>query len=113
LSSKTLKPFMLDLGLPLHLYINGPKGILRKEKDMRDVVIVSACRTPIGDFGGSLSTVSATDLGALVINEAISRAGISKEDVDEVIMGCVLPHGLRIPPGNQWFGPVCRGTWEP
>ena len=101
MSSKTLKPFMLDLGLPLHLYINGPKGILRKEKDMRDVVIVSACRTPIGDFGGSLSTVSATDLGALVINEAISRAGISKEDVDEVIMGCVLPHGLGQNPARQ------------
>ncbi|RLB20926.1 MAG: acetyl-CoA C-acyltransferase, partial [Deltaproteobacteria bacterium] len=68
---------------------------------MRDVVIVSACRTPIGDFGGSLSTVSATDLGALVINEAISRAGISKEDVDEVIMGCVLPHGLGQNPARQ------------
>ncbi|RLB37814.1 MAG: acetyl-CoA C-acyltransferase, partial [Deltaproteobacteria bacterium] len=68
---------------------------------MRDVVIVSACRTPIGDFAGSLSTVSATDLGALVINEAISRAGISKEDVDEVIMGCVLPHGLGQNPARQ------------
>jgi acetyl-CoA C-acetyltransferase len=68
---------------------------------MRDVVIVSACRTPIGDFGGSLSTVSATDLGALVLREAIRRAGIKKEDVDEVIMGCVLPHGLGQNPARQ------------
>jgi acetyl-CoA C-acetyltransferase len=68
---------------------------------MREVVIVSACRTPIGDFGGSLSTVSATDLGALVLREAIRRAGIKKEDVDEVIMGCVLPHGLGQNPARQ------------
>ena len=60
---------------------------------MRDVVIVSACRTAIGDFGGSLATISATDLGAHVIKEAIRRAGIKSEDVDEVIMGSVLPHG--------------------
>ncbi len=68
---------------------------------MRDVVIVSACRTAIGDFAGSLSTVTATDLGAQVITEAISRAGIQKEDVDEVIMGCVLPHGLGQNPARQ------------
>ncbi|MBW1714509.1 MAG: acetyl-CoA C-acetyltransferase [Deltaproteobacteria bacterium] len=68
---------------------------------MRDVVIVSACRTPVGDFAGSLSTVSATDLGALVIKEAISRAGITNDDVDEVIMGCVLPHGLGQNPARQ------------
>ena len=75
--------------------------VLRKEKGMREVVIVSACRTPIGDFGGSLSTIPATDLGAIVINEAIARAGIKKEDVDEVIMGCVLPHGLGQNPARQ------------
>jgi acetyl-CoA C-acetyltransferase len=68
---------------------------------MREVVITSACRTPIGDFGGSLSTVSATDLGALVIKEAVRRAGIRPQDVDEVIMGCVLPHGLGQNPGRQ------------
>ena len=68
---------------------------------MRDVVIVSACRTAIGDFAGSLSTVSATDLGAHVIKEAIKRAGIKNEDVDEVIMGCVLPHGLGQNPARQ------------
>ena len=68
---------------------------------MREVVIVSACRTPVGDFGGSLSTVSATDLGALVIREAVRRAGIPDEAVDEVIMGCVLPHGLGQNPARQ------------
>ncbi|HDZ90483.1 MAG: acetyl-CoA C-acetyltransferase [Deltaproteobacteria bacterium] len=68
---------------------------------MRDVVIVSACRTPVGDFGGSLSTVSATDLGALVIEEAVKRAGIEKSQVDEVIMGSVLPHGLGQNPARQ------------
>jgi acetyl-CoA C-acetyltransferase len=68
---------------------------------MRDVVIVSACRTAIGDFAGSLSTVTATDLGALVIREALKRAGLKDEDVDEVIMGCVLPHGLGQNPARQ------------
>ncbi|MCP4665827.1 MAG: acetyl-CoA C-acyltransferase, partial [Deltaproteobacteria bacterium] len=68
---------------------------------MRDVVIISACRTAIGDFGGSLRSISATDLGALVIKEAISRGGIEKEDVDEVIMGNVLPHGLGQNPARQ------------
>jgi acetyl-CoA C-acetyltransferase len=68
---------------------------------MKDVVIVSACRTAIGDFSGSLSTVSATDLGALVIKESIHRAGIDVKDVDEVIMGSVLPHGLGQNPARQ------------
>jgi len=68
---------------------------------MRDVVIVSACRTALGDFGGSLAGISATDLGAHVIKEAIQRAGIKKEDVNEVIMGCVLPHGLGQNPARQ------------
>ena len=68
---------------------------------MTDVVIVSACRTPIGDFGGTLAGVSAVDLGALVITEAIRRAGIGPEAVDEVIMGCVLPHGQGQNPARQ------------
>ncbi len=68
---------------------------------MKDVVIVSACRTAVGDFAGSLSRVSATDLGALVITEAVKRAGISGEDVDEVILGSVLPHGLGQNPARQ------------
>jgi acetyl-CoA C-acetyltransferase len=68
---------------------------------MRDVFIVSACRTAVGDFGGSLSSISAIDLGAIVINEAINRAGIKKDDIDEVIMGNVLPHGLGQNPARQ------------
>jgi acetyl-CoA C-acetyltransferase len=68
---------------------------------MRNVVIVSACRTAIGDFAGSLSAISATDLGALVIKESVRRAGINNEDIDEVIMGSVLPHGLGQNPARQ------------
>jgi acetyl-CoA C-acetyltransferase len=68
---------------------------------MRDVFIVSACRTAVGDFTGSLSSISAIDLGAIVINEAINRAGIKKDDIDEVIMGNVLPHGLGQNPARQ------------
>jgi acetyl-CoA C-acetyltransferase len=68
---------------------------------MRDVVIVSACRTAIADFAGSLKSISARDLGAIVINEAVKRAGIKNEDIDEVIMGNVLPHGLGQNPARQ------------
>ena len=92
-----------DQCLSWHRHFRSAVYIPLKEQRLkiRDVVIVSACRTPIGDFAGSLSTISATDLGALVINEAISRAGITKDDVDEVIMGCVLPHGLGQNPARQ------------
>jgi len=68
---------------------------------MKDVVIVSACRTAVGDFAGSLSTTSATDLGAMAIREAVKRAVIKDENVDEVIMGSVLPHGLGQNPARQ------------
>lgn len=61
---------------------------------MRDVVIVSAVRTPIGNFGGSLKTVPSRTLGAISIKAALERAGIKAEQVDEVIMGCVLQGGL-------------------
>ena len=61
---------------------------------MREVVIVSAVRTPIGSFGGALKDVSAADLGALVIKEAINRAGIKGETVDEVLLGNVIQAGL-------------------
>ena len=68
---------------------------------MKEVVICSAVRTPIGNFLGQLSGFSTLDLGALVINEAINRAGISKQDLDEVIMGNVLPCGLGQNPCRQ------------
>ena len=54
---------------------------------MKEVVIVSACRTPIGSFGGSLKSVSAADLGAITVKEAIKRAGIAPEMVEEVVYG--------------------------
>lgn len=68
---------------------------------MREVVIVSGCRTPIGSFGGSLSSLPATRLGAIVVEEAINRAGLKKSDVDEVIMGCILTAGLGQAPARQ------------
>jgi acetyl-CoA C-acetyltransferase len=68
---------------------------------MREAVIVSAVRTPIGNFNGTLSAFGATQLGALVIEEAIKRAGITKEDVNEVNMGIVLPCGYGQNPARQ------------
>ena len=56
----------------------------------KKIVIASACRTAIGKMGGSLSTVPVVDLGAIVIKEAVKRAGIKPEDVDHVYMGCVI-----------------------
>lgn len=61
---------------------------------MREVVIVSAARTPIGNFGGTLKDVPTRTLGATCIKEVLKRAGVKGEDVDEVIMGCVLQGGL-------------------
>ena len=60
---------------------------------MKEIVVASAARTPIGSFGGSLQDVSAVDLGALVIKNAIERAGIRPGNVDEVYMGCILQAG--------------------
>ena len=68
---------------------------------MRDVVIVSAVRTGVGKFQGALSEMPATQLGALVVREAVRRAGIAAEAVDECIMGCVLPAGLGQNPARQ------------
>ncbi len=68
---------------------------------MREVVIVSAVRTPLGAFNGSLSNIGATDLGGMIIEEAVKRAKIDKEKVDEVIMGQVLPCGYGQNPAKQ------------
>ena len=65
------------------------------------MVITSAVRTPIGNFLGALSSFSATELGGKVIEEAVKRSAIRKEDVDEVIMGNVLPFGLGQNPARQ------------
>ena len=65
------------------------------------VYIVSAVRTPIGSFGGSLKDISATKLGATAIQAAVERAGIKGSDVDEVLMGCVLQANLGQAPARQ------------
>ncbi len=57
---------------------------------MKEVVIVAAARTPVGSFNGALSGVSAIELGSIVIKEAVKRAGITPDMVDEIIMGCIL-----------------------
>jgi len=68
---------------------------------MNEVVIVSACRTPIGSFGGSLSSVSASRLGAIVIEQALKRINLSPKEINEVIMGCVLTAGIGQAPARQ------------
>lgn len=68
---------------------------------MSTIVIVSGARTPMGGFQGSLSGVPAVDLGAAAIRAAVERAGIQAGDVEEVIMGCVLPAGLKQGPARQ------------
>ena len=64
-------------------------------------VIISACRTPIGSFGGALKDLSAADLGAVVIREAIGRAGIDARELGDVIMGCVLQAGAGMNVARQ------------
>lgn len=68
---------------------------------MREAVIVSAVRTPLGSFNGTLANLGATKLGGLIIEEAVRRAGIAKEEVNEAIMGMVLPCGYGQNPAKQ------------
>lgn len=68
---------------------------------MSQTVILSSCRTPIGSFLGSLSTLKAPQLGAIVIEEALKRGSVDKEAVNEVIMGCVLSAGIGQAPARQ------------
>ncbi len=65
------------------------------------IVIVDAVRTAMGGFQGSLSSCTAPDLGAVAIKEVVARAGLAANDIDEVIMGCVLPAGLKQGPARQ------------
>ena len=65
------------------------------------IVIVGAARTPMGGFQGSLSAVPAPELGGTAIRAALERAGLSSDDVDENIMGVVLPAGLGQAPARQ------------
>src|SRR6185503_12285876 len=68
---------------------------------IREAVIISAVRTPVGKFLGALKSFKATELGAIVVREAVKRAGVAPEDVDEVIMGCVIQAGLGQNPARQ------------
>lgn len=68
---------------------------------MTDIVIVNGARTAMGGFQGSLATLSAPELGAASIQAAIQRAGLQPTDIEEVIMGCVLPAGLKQGPARQ------------
>ena len=61
---------------------------------MKDLYVVNCCRTAIGSFGGSLKNTPAPDLGAIVVKEALNRAGLKPEQVDEVMFGCILTAGL-------------------
>src|ERR1700750_2087040 len=67
----------------------------------RTVYIVSAVRTPIGSFGGSLKDISAPQLGAIAIKGAVAKAGIKPEQVQEVLMGCVLQANMGQAPARQ------------
>src|SRR6185295_5822434 len=69
--------------------------------DTREAVIISAARTPTGKFQGTLKGFTAPQLGALVVRESVKRAGVAVEDVDEVIMGCVIQAGLGQNPARQ------------
>lgn len=68
---------------------------------MREAVILSAARTPVGKFGGSLKNIPAPHLGAITIAEAVSRAAVAPQDVQECIMGIVLPAGIGQNPARQ------------
>ena len=69
--------------------------------ELNEAVIISAVRTPVAKFLGSLKAFSATELGAIAVREAVKRAGIKPEEVDEVIMGCVIQAGLGQNPARQ------------
>ncbi|MCA9637046.1 MAG: acetyl-CoA C-acetyltransferase, partial [Myxococcales bacterium] len=67
----------------------------------REVVIVSAARTPIGSFQGGLSSLTAPQLGSVAIKAALERAQLAGDDVQEVLMGCVLPAAIGQAPARQ------------
>jgi len=69
--------------------------------ELNEAVIISAARTPVGKFLGSLKNFTAPELGAMVVRESVKRAGVKPEDVDEVMMGCVIQAGLGQNPARQ------------
>ena len=66
-----------------------------------DALILSACRTPIGSFGGQFKDLSASDLGAVVIRDAVARARVEPQDIGDVVMGCVLQAGAGMNVARQ------------
>src|SRR5215208_247785 len=68
---------------------------------MAQPAILSGCRTAIGTFGGAFKDVSAAELGTIAVREAVRRAGIRPDQVDEVILGCILQAGLGMNPARQ------------
>ena len=68
---------------------------------MKEIYLISCCRTAVGSFGGSLKDVPAAKMGSIVIKEALSRANVAPENVDEVMMGCILTAGLGQNPARQ------------
>ena len=96
----------------------------------KKIVLAGACRTAIGTMGGALSTVPAADLGAVVIREALKRAGVAPDQVDQVYMGCVIQAGqgqnVRLPSMQDfpsrfrqlpltWYAVLVyrASTWQP
>ena len=68
---------------------------------MKEIYVVNCCRTAIGSFGGSLKDTPAAAMGGIVIKEALNRAGVKPEQVDEVMFGCILTAGLGQNPARQ------------
>ena len=70
---------------------------------MKEVYVVNCCRTAVGSFGGSLKDTPAPELGAIVVKEALNRAGVKPEQVDELMFGCILTAACPTPsPPTPW-----------
>lgn len=80
---------------------------------MEHAVILSACRTPIGSFGGALKDLSAADLGAVVVRAALTRAAVDPAQVGDVILGCVLQGGAGMNVARQAALKACLSTRPP
>src|SRR2546429_9076224 len=83
------------------LTLFGFNGHAKSMSEINEAVIISAVRTPTAKFLGALKSFKATDLGAMVVSEAVKRAGVEPASVDEVIMGCVIQAGLGQNPARQ------------
>ena len=80
---------------------------------MKEGYVVNCCRTAVGSFGGSLKDTPATELGAVVVKEALNRAGVKPEQVDELMFGCVLTAALGQNPARSPSRSVVRRKCPP